>query len=432
MLSLCRKSLLVGMMLAIGVYSSSVIAASCGAGEPSFVSGYQNFPGKPCADIPDIVADYTKRGGFRKQCQKLTAASSRPKAVASVLMEECGALRQESGSYASMRVCCEVTTEVAVSTSAKQSYNSTLNCPEGKAQAVASNLHYPGQSCAQARSNAESRLTINAYKRACENVAPHAGKQTISDAKVIACDSSNGAMLDVSVCCSAQAGRNHTQTASAENIWEIVRTNNLGALQLLLSRQPAVVKQRGKFQETPLHLAGSVALVNALLSKRADVGAKDQDGQTALFYAARNGNQPVVERLIAVGAKVTRVNKQGDTPLSFAKNAAVAKRLLKSGARVNGNNQSVPLHSAAFNGRLDVVKVLLQHGADINRTGVGGETALHRAAFRQKLDMVKLLVEQGANVNIASRQGRAKTPLDMTQNAQIRTYLKQHGARSAR
>ena len=85
---------------------ASSVPEACEAGQLSVESGYQNFPGMQCAQIANTVATYTERIGFRKQCQKKTGASSRPKTVARVQVKECGPLRQEDGHYASMFVCC--------------------------------------------------------------------------------------------------------------------------------------------------------------------------------------------------------------------------------------------------------------------------------------------------------------------------------------
>jgi len=56
------------------------------------------------------------------------------------------------------------------------------------------------------------------------------------------------------------------------------------------------------------------------------------------------------------------------------------------------------LHRAAERGHLDVVKLLLEHGADPNVQDDEGETPLHHAAaWRDNVDIVRLLLEHGAD-----------------------------------
>lgn len=63
------------------------------------------------------------------------------------------------------------------------------------------------------------------------------------------------------------------------------------------------------------------------------------------------------------------------------------------------------LHSAARDGRLDIVQALLQKGADINQKDENGYTALHIATFNNNLDIVQALLNKGANVDIQANNG---------------------------
>ena len=57
------------------------------------------------------------------------------------------------------------------------------------------------------------------------------------------------------------------------------------------------------------------------------------------------------------------------------------------------------LHFAAIYGHVDVAKVLIQNGADVNAVDVQKCTALHRGAQKGHVDVAKVLLENGADVN---------------------------------
>ncbi|MFC1842303.1 ankyrin repeat domain-containing protein, partial [Candidatus Dependentiae bacterium] len=94
------------------------------------------------------------------------------------------------------------------------------------------------------------------------------------------------------------------------------------------------------------------------------------------------------------------------SPLSLAcyrGNIEVVKLLLQKGADVNKADKDgqTPLHEACscFCGKLDIVKVLLQNGADVNKANKNGLTPLYWACCRGKLDIVKCLLQNGAQIN---------------------------------
>ena len=70
---------------------------------------------------------------------------------------------------------------------------------------------------------------------------------------------------------------------------------------------------------------------------------------------------------------------------------------------------ATPLHSAARNGRLDVVKFLLAHGADVNSVRDDSESSLHEAAFQGQLDAARFLIDSAARLNGKGTHGY--TPL---------------------
>lgn len=127
----------------------------------------------------------------------------------------------------------------------------------------------------------------------------------------------------------------------------------------------------------------------------------------AFVYAAKNGRVPALEFLLARGAQI-------------------------DGEPYNGR----ALHWAVSSGQRAVVDWLLDHGADLEGKcrfgGVIGVTPLHIAAWGGKADMARLLVERGADVNARDDQYFA-TPLgwaDFNGQTKARDFLLQHGGQN--
>ena len=97
-----------------------------------------------------------------------------------------------------------------------------------------------------------------------------------------------------------------------------------------------------------------------------------------------------------------------------AGDAEAVERLLKedpSLLRAEDKRKMLPLQMAAHSGQKEVVQLLLKRGADANALGSGGRTALHWAVGMNKLDLVRLLLEAGANVNAKAPALADMTPL---------------------
>jgi len=184
--------------------------------------------------------------------------------------------------------------------------------------------------------------------------------------------------------------------------------------------------------ETPVMVAGrsgSPAVVELLAAKGANVNARAARGQTALMWAVAQKHPEVVKVLIANGAdiharsdswtEVMAVPPHGyleynraiphgnDTALMFAARVddlASAKLLVAAGANVNDEDawgvSAVVL--AAHSGFTDVVEFLLEKGANAN-SDRAGFTALHEAIMRRDENLVKVLLDHGADANLPVR-----------------------------
>jgi ankyrin repeat protein len=213
-----------------------------------------------------------------------------------------------------------------------------------------------------------------------------------------------------------------------------------------------------------------------LIKAGADVNAVGGDGKDALGLALFNGSYSVADLLIESHADVNHADAQRFTPLFWAVDRRnmetapnfpwtvttdplpVIKKLLDAGANPNALINSTPrahmregsprlvyataLMRAAFSGDIELVKLLLAHGADPHIVSSDRETTLMAASGTgfingyhrvrppaERLEVVKLLVSLGEDVNAAD--GYGITPLMVAANLgdiEIVKYLIAQGA----
>jgi len=203
-----------------------------------------------------------------------------------------------------------------------------------------------------------------------------------------------------------------------------------------LLKQGADANRRNDANVTALMWAATdLDKTRLLLDHGADVNARSSDLRTPLMIAARRpGNAPVVKLLLERGANPNPNPHPAaeSSPLieaATAGDAASMELLLGRGAEVkeagepalemgvmmecpkcvallaaknlSREDYSVALPNIAALGDVSAVRLMLDHGADVNAADPLGRTALIYAASSDllSLDVVKLLVEHGANVN---------------------------------
>jgi ankyrin repeat protein len=104
-------------------------------------------------------------------------------------------------------------------------------------------------------------------------------------------------------------------------------------------------------------------------------------GRRPLHVAVESGRLDVVRLLIGIGADVDGARERGDTPLFWAPSGDVAETLIRAGASLHKKDFAgrEPLHWAAQFARRDVIRVLLDHGCDVDVRDDSGHTPLHWA-----------------------------------------------------
>ncbi len=107
-------------------------------------------------------------------------------------------------------------------------------------------------------------------------------------------------------------------------------------------------------------------------------------------------------------------------------------RLLENGSGVDTEDEKLhatALMWAAHEGHPDIVKLLIEHGASINKRKKSGETALWFAAQQGRFESLKVLVKNGADINIPGWKGASALEIARKKGHQeIVAYLRQAGA----
>jgi ankyrin repeat protein len=153
----------------------------------------------------------------------------------------------------------------------------------------------------------------------------------------------------------------------------------------------------------------------------AELVEKEPGGLT-LFEAAAVGDVAALRRHLDGEAELEDASDDGYTALHFAAffgRLEVARMLLERGADRNpvAQNKSrvTPLHSSVAGRHRDLVGLLLAHGASANAVQQGGFTPLHSAARNGDETIVAMLILRGADPTRPADDGR--TPVDMAVEA---------------
>ncbi|KAJ3106168.1 hypothetical protein HDU96_008306 [Phlyctochytrium bullatum] len=186
----------------------------------------------------------------------------------------------------------------------------------------------------------------------------------------------------------------------------------------LLIENGAEIECKNLQEQTPLHAAsinGHVDLARRLLEKGADIESRDLDMATPLMKAAFAGHLEVVKLLVEEGADIFA----GDSRLKTARNWAVVQqhRAVAEFLALLAND---PLHKywmALAAGDIGALKSILSSNSNEINSSRNGRTGLHLACSKNLVDVVKLLVQFGADHNKTDRFG--KLPLQLSTSVDV-------------
>ncbi|MGD9906141.1 MAG: ankyrin repeat domain-containing protein [Vicinamibacterales bacterium] len=168
---------------------------------------------------------------------------------------------------------------------------------------------------------------------------------------------------------------------------------------------------------TPLMFAagaGSVAAVTLLVARGADVNAAERThGQTALMFAAAEGRDAAVAALLARQANPNAVTRVSPIITMGARYKAQTggkgtREITSEGGRsdIDAMGGMTALHFAAREGHAAVVRALVAGGADVNLVqGADALSPLTMAIVNGRLDIARWLLDHGADPNLVAKSG---------------------------
>lgn len=209
-------------------------------------------------------------------------------------------------------------------------------------------------------------------------------------------------------------------------------------------RAVSVCKKTYEGSVTPLHFASinpNPNKLKKLLKVKAEYNVTDQEGRKPIHYAARCESTGPLEFLMSRMADLRSTDNSGYTPLM----QAVASGRLHNVEFILNNRdeeelkefidhratpkQVTLLHIAITNNHLDILKFLVEKGANLELANADKLTPLMTAASLGSVEAIKILLEGGAKINATDRRRKsALTFAVRSGHIEAASYLLRHGA----
>ncbi|HEX3249143.1 MAG TPA: ankyrin repeat domain-containing protein [Pyrinomonadaceae bacterium] len=184
----------------------------------------------------------------------------------------------------------------------------------------------------------------------------------------------------------------------------------------------------GQWGHTALMEANTAAKVKLLVAAGGQVNTIDEAGETALMHAVDRGEVEVVEALLQAGADPVVRDRKGETALmhALAKPVIGAARLLVRAnlgdVNAQNNNGETLLMRVVNVGDPELVRVLLDRGADANRSDVLGNTAAV-IAYEKDLKEIQAMLPRTAKA-LPVRNAWLRAAIQKKDPAKVRDLLK--------
>lgn len=209
---------------------------------------------------------------------------------------------------------------------------------------------------------------------------------------------------------------------------EMIYDKKFWAVQLLVNAGAPI---------TPWHVSIAAAenfmpAVQLFVENGVNINQKDE---RPLSKASESGNLEIVQYLLQTGKNSQETLNDALWALCDARpkpdTLKIAQRLLDSGAQVNsqaGFYNTTPLHGAAQNGSLELVKLLVSKGAKVNAVDKEFSMPLAKAVQADNLEIAKFLLEHGADKTINHSDDEFQTAIFKARSAKMAQLLIANGA----
>ena len=182
---------------------------------------------------------------------------------------------------------------------------------------------------------------------------------------------------------------------------------NLEIVKLLISYHTNL-ELKDEYENTALIRASQndhLDIIKELVNNDADI---ETHQGVILRMAAENGYKEVIEYFLKKGVNVDSKDPNGNTALvhaSLLNQLNIVKYLLENGADVNAGSTVTPLMAASYVGNKDIAAFLIRNKANVNIKGDKGLSALTLAATNGHSEIVSLLLKNKADINAKSDEG---------------------------